>query len=215
MSTTKKESAKKPAAPPRDNQLVMPSLTGNRQPGHFAWRSAGNAIRLLFVCTGNSARSQMAEGWARALAAECGPVMRSPAECSPAKRDLVGCDPVERSPALRVASAGTTPAGVHSLAVEAMAEAGIDISAQRSQSIEAVDWRSADVAVTLCGGAREACTALAWPARCRREHWPLADPAAAPAAGQPAAFRAARDELRERVAGLLAELERVATTIDG
>jgi arsenate reductase len=80
-----------------------------------------------------------------------------------------------------------------------MAEAGADISAQRSKPLSATAWRDADIAVTLCGSAREECVALPWSPATQREHWPIADPLAP--------FRAARDEIRARVEALLATVE--------
>ena len=87
--------------------------------------------RILFLCTGNSARSQMAEGLARAM----------------------GGDRVE------VWSAGIEPKGVHPLAVRAMAERGIDISTQSSKPLSAVP-SNPDVVVTLCDNAADRCPAF-------------------------------------------------------
>lgn len=123
----------------------------------------------------------MAEGWARHLA-----------------------------PGLASESAGTRPAGLSRRAVVAMAEAGVDISAQRSKPLSATAWREADIAVTLCGSAREECVALPWSPATQREHWPIADPVSAPAADDPVApFRVARDDIRERVEGLLTTVENI------
>jgi arsenate reductase len=128
---------------------------------------------LLFLCVHNSARSQMAEGFARAMA----------------------------PPETIIASAGSDPRGVNPLAIEVMQEVGIDIRGQRSRRIDEVPWREADTVVTLCGEAEEVCPTVA--ADVRRAHWPLPDPAAAPEAERLAAFRLARDEIRWRVASLL------------
>ncbi len=137
------------------------------------------AMQILFVCTGNAARSQMAEGWARHLV-----------------------------PAIAVESAGTRPAGLSRRVVTAMAEAGVDISAQRSKPLSATAWCDADIAVTLCGSAREECVALPWSPATHHEHWPIADPVAAPAGNDPLApFRTARDEIQVRVEALLATVE--------
>ena len=87
--------------------------------------------RILFVCTGNSARSQMAEGLARHLAA----------------------------PGVEVASAGTHPAGVNRFAAEAMRDCGLDISAQRSKGIEDV-LGEFDYVITLCDTAAQNCPVL-------------------------------------------------------
>nr|AIF17285.1 protein tyrosine phosphatase (ARSC2, arsC) [uncultured marine group II/III euryarchaeote KM3_76_H07] len=137
------------------------------------------AMHILFVCTGNAARSQIAEGWARYLA-----------------------------PGTTAESAGTRPARLSRRAVAAMAEAGVDISAQRSKPLSATAWRDADIAITLCGSAQEECVALPWSPVTQREHWPIADPVAAPADDEPLApFRVARDDIRARVEALLATLE--------
>ena len=86
-----------------------------------------------------------------------------------------------------------------------MAEAGADISVQRSKPLSATAWRDADIAVTLCGSTREECVALPWSPATQREHWPIADPVAASVGDDPLApFRAARDEIRARVEALLA-----------
>ena len=127
---------------------------------------------LLFLCVANSARSQMAEGLARAHFGD----------------------------AVRVQSAGSTPSSVNPLAVAALAEVGIDASGQRSKSVEEIDPASVDLVVTLC--AEEVCPVF--PARVRKIHWPLPDPAAEPAgfARPRDAFREVRDELARRIAEL-------------
>jgi len=128
--------------------------------------------RVLFLCIHNSSRSQMAEGFARALC----------------PTDVV------------VSSAGTEPRSVNPVAVEVMKELGIDISGHRSRHLDEVPWREADTVVTLCGEAEESCPVLA--SRVRRVHWPLPDPAAAAEAEQLRVFRHVRDEIRWRVASL-------------
>ncbi|HVO52298.1 MAG TPA: arsenate reductase ArsC [Thermoanaerobaculia bacterium] len=127
---------------------------------------------LLFLCVANSARSQMAEGLARAHFGD----------------------------AVRVQSAGSTPSSVNPLAVAALAEVGIDASGQRSKSVEEIDPASVDLVITLC--AEEVCPVF--PARVRKIHWPLPDPAAEPSGfGRPRdAFREVRDELARRIAEL-------------
>ena len=98
------------------------------------------------------------------------------------------------APAVAVESADTRPAGLSRHAVAVMAEAGADISVQCSKLLSATAWRDADIAVTLCGSARE--------------HWPIADPVAAPAGDDSLApFRTARDEIRARVEALPATVE--------
>jgi len=128
--------------------------------------------RILFVCTGNAARSQMAEGLARSLAAAN----------------------------VEVASAGSRPSllGVHSLAVEVMRERGIDISAQRPKGIADVP-NDFDFVITLCDDAARNCPVL--PARRARLHWSLADPAEARGDDEARRqfFRDMRNEIERRL----------------
>lgn len=137
---------------------------------------------VLFICTRNSARSQIAEAWLRHLS---------------------GGRIITRS-------AGTAPAGVQSLAVQVMAEAGIDIGYQRAKSIADVIDPAPAVVVTVCDLAREKCIATLDAPLCL--HWSIPDPVAV--AGDEserlAAFRAVRDELRVRVEGLLGLLPLVS-----
>jgi arsenate reductase (thioredoxin) len=103
--------------------------------------------RILFLCTGNAARSQMAEGLARAFHGD----------------------------ELEVVSAGSRPAGwVHPLAVKALAEIGIDASAQTSKSASQFIDERFDVVVTVCDSAAQDCPM--WPAAKRVEHWSIEDP---------------------------------------
>jgi arsenate reductase len=125
--------------------------------------------RVLFLCVANAARSQMAEGLARAMFGD----------------------------AVEVASAGSTPAQLHPGAIEAMADAGIDIRAHYSKSVADIDAASFDLIVTLC--ADEVCPIV--PGRVRRLHWPLKDPAAA-FFGQRQRFHETRDEIRRRLEAL-------------
>ena len=128
--------------------------------------------RILFVCTGNSARSQMAEGLARALAA----------------------------PRVEAASAGTqpNPKGIHPLAVEAMRERGIDISEGRSKKLDDVPGEF-DYVITLCDDAAQNCPSV--PARRARFHWSIPDPALATGenARRLAFFREIRDDIERRL----------------
>jgi arsenate reductase len=128
-------------------------------------------LRILFLCVANSARSQMAEGLARALL--------------PAS--------------VEVASAGSAPGHLHPLAVEAMAEVGIDISSHRSKPLEEVAPETTDLIVPLC--AEEVCPFVPGPVH--RQHWPLADPVAA---DDIAAFRAARDRIKKHIDELALKL---------
>jgi two-component system, OmpR family, phosphate regulon sensor histidine kinase PhoR len=133
--------------------------------------SASRDRAILFLCTGNSCRSQMAEGFARALAGN----------------------------GRRIYSAGTIPKAIHPLAVKVMKEVGIDISHQYSKSVEQVPVREVDLLITLCDGAAETCATLAIQAE--RTHWPLADPALAPGDDEQIlqVFRTVRDDIRSRV----------------
>jgi thioredoxin type arsenate reductase len=122
--------------------------------------------RILVLCTGNSARSQMAEGWLRAQA-----------------RDRFD-----------VFSAGSRPTGsVHPGAIQAMAEIGIDIGHQSSKSMSEFVGQSFDCVITVCESAAEACPVLPGPAK--RLHHDFPDPAKAPADQQDVVFRQVRDEL--------------------
>ena len=87
------------------------------------------ALRVLFLCTGNSCRSQMAEGWARAMLGD----------------------------RVRAASAGTRPGAIDQRAVRAMAESGVDISSQRSKAVADLADEPFDVVVTVCDAAAEDC----------------------------------------------------------
>jgi protein-tyrosine-phosphatase/DNA-binding transcriptional ArsR family regulator len=131
----------------------------------------------IFLCRANSARSQMAEGWLRTLS---------------------GGRAVVRS-------AGTHPATLHPLAVQVMAEAGVDIGHQQAKHIDALAGLTPDVVVTVCDIAREECAV--WRQAMTQLHWSLPDPAGVgDEAERLAAFRAVRDELGLRVSGLLALL---------
>jgi arsenate reductase len=129
---------------------------------------------ILFLCTGNSCRSQMAEGFCRHL----------------------------RGDVLEPYSAGTVRRGLDPLAVRAMSEAGIDISGQHSKTLDEPDMPEFDYVVTVCGSADEACPFL--PARLRRMHRGFDDPPglAEDAADEEEAmdhYRRVRDEIREFV----------------
>jgi arsenate reductase (thioredoxin) len=139
-----------------------------------AVRTEANQRAVLFLCTGNSCRSQMAEGFARGMA----------------------------SNGDRIYSAGTSPKGVHPLAIRVMREVGIDISTQRSKGLEEIPLDRIDQLITLCGDADEQCSALK--SQVKRIHWPLPDPALAVGDEQQilAVFRKVRDEIRSRVKAL-------------
>lgn len=131
--------------------------------------------RVLVICTGNSARSQMAEAWLRHLAGN----------------------------RVEVASAGTHPAGLHPLVPEVMAEVGASTEGQRSKSVDEFVDQSFDLVVTVCDSAAEACPVF--PGAGSRQHWPFEDPVSAPAEDQPNVFRRVRDEIGARVAEWLGE----------
>lgn len=138
------------------------------------------ALMVVFLCTGNSARSQIAEGWMRHLSGG----------------------------RVAVRSAGVRPQSVHPMAVQVMAEAGVDIGYQQSKDIDTLAGTTPDVVVTVCDLAREAC------ADCisakTRLHWSVADPARVRGEQQLNAFRMARDDLRLRIEGLLGLLPALA-----
>ncbi|MCM2270776.1 MAG: arsenate reductase ArsC [Thermoanaerobaculia bacterium] len=104
---------------------------------------------------------------------------------------------------LRIQSAGSAPSRVNPLAVQALAEIGIDASDQRSKSVDEIDRGAVDTVITLC--AEEVCPVYLGSAR--RLHWPLPDPAGhtESEAASLDRFRAVRDELRRRIADWLAE----------
>jgi arsenate reductase len=142
------------------------------------------SARILFVCTGNIARSQMAEGLARAVA--------------PAN--------------VEVASAGSrpNPKGVHPMAIEVMRERGIDISAQQPKRIDDLPGEF-DYVITLCDDAAQSCPTLA--ARVERVHWSIPDPAIAgtdPQCQLLEFFRRIRDDLEQRIRDWLPAVLRVS-----
>jgi arsenate reductase len=135
-------------------------------------------MNILFLCTGNSCRSQMAEGWARHLGGD----------------------------AFRIQSAGIEAHGKNPRAISVMHEAGIDISQQESTRVTDAMLEQADLVVTVCGHADEHCPVL--PPDTRKEHWPLSDPAKAQGTEEQVmqVFRASRNEIRQRVQSLLDSL---------
>ncbi|MCA1615790.1 MAG: arsenate reductase ArsC [Acidobacteria bacterium] len=131
--------------------------------------------RVLILCTGNSARSQMAEGLLR--------------------RD--------GGAAFEVYSAGVRPTGVRPEAVEAMREIGIDISGQRSKPVEEFAGQPFDCVITVCDNAKEQCPV--YPAATRRVHWSFDDPAEAAGdfPARLSVFARVRDEIRARLRGFI------------
>jgi arsenate reductase len=134
--------------------------------------------QILFLCTGNSCRSQMAEGWGKHLGHEVA----------------------------KFESAGIEAHGKNPRAIAVMREAGVDISGQESTRVTDEMIRRADIVVTVCGHADEHCPVL--PPRVQKIHWPLSDPAKATGTEDEilAQFRATRDEVRRRVADLIQNL---------
>lgn len=133
--------------------------------------------KLLFVCTGNSARSQMAEALARHYGGDL----------------------------FEVFSAGLEPSRVNPRASAVMAEKGISLAGQWSKGLDAVPLAEMDLVITLCADADARCPVVS--GRFGRRHWPLDDPAEAEGSEEHvlAAFRSVRDELDERIRQLAQE----------
>ena len=131
--------------------------------------------RVLFLCTHNSARSQMAEGLLRHLAGE----------------------------SFEAASAGTEATSVRSEAVAVMAEIGMDISSQESKTLACYIEEPFDYVVTVCDDANESCPFF--PGAKERLHWSLPDPSRAGGTDEErlAVFRSVRDQLKDRIEGVL------------
>lgn len=127
--------------------------------------------KVLFLCTGNSARSQMAEGYLRHVASD----------------------------RYQPLSAGIEPKGLNPLAVEAMREIGIDISQQQSKDVVTLLGQHVPYVVTVCDNAKERCPIF--PGTWKFLHWSFEDPAAAPGTRdeQLAVFRRVRDEIIQRI----------------
>lgn len=123
--------------------------------------------RVLFLCTGNSARSQMAEGLLRNKASD----------------------------RFDVFSAGTRPVGLNPNAVKALSEVGIDISGNRSKSVDEFAGQEFDYVFTVCDNARESCPIF--PGSGKRIHHSFEDPAAAPTDQQLATFRKVRNQISD------------------
>lgn len=141
-----------------------------------------NVLRVLFLCTGNSARSQMAEALLRRAAGEAGVPME-------------------------VASAGTDPQGVNPLTIEVMRELDIDLSSAESKHLDRFVGERWDHVVTVCDQAQESCPIF--PGAVRTLHWSFPDPAAATGSVEErlATFRSVRDAIREHVERSLVQRE--------
>jgi arsenate reductase len=135
----------------------------------------------MFLCTANSCRSQMAEGFARELG----------------------------KGSLEVFSAGLMAAGISKKAMAEMREIGIDISTQQSKEIDEKLLKTMDVVITLCEHAEASCPLT--PPNIKRLHWPIRDPMGATGAEQEimADFRRARDEIKQRVRDFLVSIIKI------
>jgi arsenate reductase len=131
--------------------------------------------RILFLCTGNSARSQMAE------ALLC----------------LIAGDHFEAE------SAGTHPSGLNPMTVESMHEIGVDVRNYRSKNVEEVVGQSFTYVITMCDRAKESCPVF--PGAVNIRHWSFDDPAAAPLEAQLKVFGRVRDEIANRLCQFLIE----------
>jgi len=130
-----------------------------------------NKKRVLFLCTGNSARSQMAEGFLRHMAGD----------------------------RFEVFSAGVKPTQVNPLAIKVMAEAGVDISKHRSKSAMEFIGQQFDYIITVCDNAKQTCPVF--PGKHEKIHWDLEDPAEAQGSEEErmVVFRKIRDEIRKKI----------------
>jgi arsenate reductase len=130
-----------------------------------------NKPRILFLCTHNSARSQMAEGFLRALAGD----------------------------RFEVASAGTHATRVHPLAIRAMADVGIDLGGHVSKVVDELVTQRWDYVITVCDAANEACPVF--PTKTSRVHWSFEDPAQATGSDDQRleVFRRIRDQIERRI----------------
>jgi len=135
-------------------------------------------LKILFLCTGNSCRSQMAEGYARHFG-----------------RDF-----------LEVVSAGIEAHGINSFAIDVMKEDGVDITSQQSTQLTSEILKQTDLVITLCGDAEEKCPFL--PEGVIKYHWPIEDPAKISGNNQQILthFRLVRDKIKTLINNLVAEL---------
>ncbi|MCM8798936.1 MAG: arsenate reductase ArsC [Candidatus Omnitrophica bacterium] len=136
--------------------------------------------KVLFLCTGNSARSQMAEGFLRHMAGD----------------------------RFEVFSAGLKPTQVNPLAIKVMAEVGIDISKHRSKSVSEFIGQNFDYVITVCDNAKQTCPVF--PGKYEKIHWSLEDPAQAQGTEEEklAVFMKVRDKILENIIAFLNSNER-------
>ena len=147
----------------------------------------GEKIMVLFLCTGNACRSQMAQGWARHLKGDC----------------------------IEAFSAGVLPAGLSERAVTVMAEAGVDISDQYSKHLDDLCGIEFDYVVTVCDYARSECPV--YPGKTKMIHHQFDDPTFTIGTEEQimARFRQARDQIRDFVAAMPGSLEVSARQAEG
>jgi arsenate reductase len=128
--------------------------------------------KVLFLCTGNSCRSQMAEGWLKQLGGN----------------------------AFEVYSAGIVAHGKNPRAIAVMADAGVDISGQESEQLDPAILDELDLLVTVCGNADQTCPAI--PVSCEKQHWPFDDPAKATGTEEEVMeeFGRVRDQIMDKIA---------------
>jgi arsenate reductase len=126
-------------------------------------------LNILFLCTGNSCRSQMAQGWAKKLKSDC----------------------------IEAFSAGVYPVGVNSKTIQIMAEAGVDISGHRSKHLDELCGIDFDYVITLCDNAKELCPA--YHGKTKLIHKPFSDPSMLIGSEKVItdAFRRTRDQIRD------------------
>ncbi|MFC2173710.1 arsenate reductase ArsC [Acidobacteriota bacterium] len=142
----------------------------------------GRKLRILFLCTGNSCRSQMAEAWARTL----------------------------KGDAIAAASAGVAPQGIDRRAIKAMAEVGVDISSARPKHVDEFEGQDFDIVITVCSDADEKCPAF--PGKTRIIHVGFDDPPRLASSAQDeeealAHYRRVRDEIKAFVESLPQSIE--------
>ena len=137
-------------------------------------------MKIIFLCTGNSARRQMAEGFARDLK-----------------------EKIYKDKNLLILSAGVSPKPVNPLSVKVMAEKDIDLTNYKSKSLDDIDLTNADYIITLCGDAKDNCPYVG--AKTKNLHWDLLDPANAEGSEEEKLnfFRKIRDEIEIRVKDFL------------
>ncbi len=138
-------------------------------------------LKIMFLCTGNSCRSQMAEGFAKAL----------------------GKGLIESY------SAGVMPSTIHTKTIQVMKEIGIDISNRTSKGIDENLLNKMDMIITLCSSAEAMCPMT--PPKIKRIHWSIDDPKSATGTEEEVlkAFRRARDEIKKKIEILVEDLKRV------